>query len=32
VLEPGDTFVFAGQVWRLMGVTGTDVLVTAAPG
>jgi ATP-dependent helicase Lhr and Lhr-like helicase len=32
VLEPGDTFVFAGQVWRLMGVTGTDVLVTRAPG
>jgi ATP-dependent Lhr-like helicase len=32
VLEPGDTFVFAGQIWRLMGVTGTDVLVTAAPG
>ncbi len=32
VLEPGDTFVFAGQVWRLMGVTGTDVLVTSAPG
>jgi ATP-dependent Lhr-like helicase len=32
VLEPGDTFVFAGQVWRLMGVTGTDVLVTSAAG
>jgi ATP-dependent helicase Lhr and Lhr-like helicase len=32
VLEPGDTFVFAGQVWRLMGVTGVDVLVTRAPG
>ena len=32
VLEPGDTFVFAGQVWRLMGVTGTDVLVTRAAG
>ncbi len=32
VLEVGDTFVFAGQVWRLMGVTGTDVLVTSAAG
>ena len=30
VLEPGDTFVFAGQIWSLVGVTGTDVLVTAA--
>jgi ATP-dependent Lhr-like helicase len=32
VLEMGDTFVFAGQVWRLMGITGTDVLVSPAPG
>jgi ATP-dependent Lhr-like helicase len=32
VLEVGDTFVFAGQVWRLMGVTGMDVLVRPAPG
>ena len=32
VLEVGDTFVFAGRVWRLMGVTGTDVLVRPAPG
>jgi len=32
VLEPGDTFLFAGQVWRLMGVTGLDVLVSPAPG
>jgi ATP-dependent Lhr-like helicase len=32
VLETGDTFVFAGQVWRLMGVAGTDVLVEPAPG
>ncbi|MBS0410716.1 MAG: ligase-associated DNA damage response DEXH box helicase [Proteobacteria bacterium] len=32
VLEPGDTFVFAGQVWRLMGVTGLDVHVMPAPG
>ncbi|MBV9995657.1 MAG: ligase-associated DNA damage response DEXH box helicase [Caulobacteraceae bacterium] len=31
VLEPGDTFVFAGQVWRLVGVTGVDVLVAPAP-
>jgi ATP-dependent Lhr-like helicase len=32
VLEPGDTFLFAGQVWRLMGLAGTDVLVRPAPG
>jgi ATP-dependent Lhr-like helicase len=32
VLEPGDTFIFAGRVWRLVTVTGTDVLVTPAPG
>ncbi len=32
VLEPGDTFIFAGRVWRLMGVTGMDVLVQPAPG
>jgi ATP-dependent Lhr-like helicase len=32
VLETGDTFVFAGQTWRLMGVSGTDVLVQPAPG
>jgi ATP-dependent Lhr-like helicase len=32
VLETGDTFVFAGRVWRLMGVTGVDVLVMPAPG
>jgi ATP-dependent Lhr-like helicase len=31
VLEPGDTFVFAGQVWRLIGVSGLDVLVQPAP-
>lgn len=30
-LDPGDTFVFAGQVWRLMGVTALDVLVSPAP-
>ncbi len=32
VLDVGDTFVFAGAVWRLMGVTGVDVLVSPAPG
>src|SRR5665213_1761250 len=32
VLEPGDTFIFAGRTWRLVGVTGLDVLVTPAPG
>lgn len=31
MLEPGETFVFAGQVWRLVGVTNLDVLVQAAP-
>ena len=30
VLEPGDSFVFAGQVWELVGVTGLDVLVRPA--
>jgi ATP-dependent Lhr-like helicase len=30
VLEPGDTFIFAGQVWELVGVTGMDVLVRPA--
>ena len=32
MLDPGDTFIFAGQVWRLVGVTGVDVLVSPAPG
>jgi ATP-dependent Lhr-like helicase len=32
VLEPGDTFVFAGSVWRLVGIDGLDVLVRPAPG
>jgi ATP-dependent helicase Lhr and Lhr-like helicase len=32
MLEPGDTFIFAGGVWRLQGVTATDALVTAATG
>jgi ATP-dependent Lhr-like helicase len=30
MLDPGDTFVFAGQTWRLMGVTNLDVLVSPA--
>jgi ATP-dependent Lhr-like helicase len=30
-LEIGDTFIFAGQVWRFQGVTGNDALVTPAP-
>jgi ATP-dependent helicase Lhr and Lhr-like helicase len=30
MLDPGDTFVFAGQVWRLVGVTNLDVLVSPA--
>ena len=29
-LTPGDTFVFAGQVWAFQGITGTDALVTHA--
>src|SRR5262249_23023141 len=32
VLEVGDTFVFAGQVWKLVALTGMDVLVQPAPG
>lgn len=31
MLEPGDTFVFGGQVWALVGVTGMEVHVTPAP-
>lgn len=27
MLDPGDTFVFAGQVWELAGITNLDVLV-----
>ena len=30
MLDPGDTFVFAGQVWELAGVTNLDVLVRPA--
>jgi len=29
-LTPGDTFVFAGQVWAYQGISGTDALVTHA--
>ncbi|WP_439470814.1 ligase-associated DNA damage response DEXH box helicase [Brevundimonas sp.] len=29
-MEPGDTFVFAGQVWAFQGISGTDALVSAA--
>ena len=32
MLDPGDTFVFAGQVWALVGVTNLDVLVSPANG
>jgi ATP-dependent helicase Lhr and Lhr-like helicase len=31
MLEIGDTFLFAGQVWRLAEITGLEVLVTPAP-
>jgi ATP-dependent Lhr-like helicase len=30
MLDPGDTFVFAGQVWELVAVTNLDVLVRHA--
>lgn len=30
MLDPGDTFVFAGEVWALVAVTGTEVLVSPA--
>lgn len=29
-MTPGDTFVFAGQVWAFQGIVGTDALVSAA--
>jgi ATP-dependent Lhr-like helicase len=32
MLDPGDTFIFAGQVWSLVAVTGLDVLVRPAMG
>jgi len=31
MLDPGDTFIFAGQVWALVGITNLDVLVSPAP-
>ncbi|MFN4041193.1 MAG: ligase-associated DNA damage response DEXH box helicase [Brevundimonas sp.] len=31
-LTPGDTFIFAGQVWAFQVITGTDALVTHAKG
>jgi ATP-dependent Lhr-like helicase len=30
MLDPGDTFVFAGQTWQLVGITNLDVLVSPA--
>lgn len=30
-LAPGDTFVFAGQVWRFNGLVGADAFVSPAP-
>ena len=30
-LAPGDTFLFAGQVWSFEGISGLDALVTPAP-
>ena len=30
MLDPGDTFIFAGQVWALVGITNLDVLVKPA--
>ena len=30
-LAPGDTFVFAGQVWRFNGLAGADAFVSPAP-
>jgi len=30
MLDPGDTFIFGGQVWALVGITNLDVLVTPA--
>ena len=29
-LTPGDTFIFAGQIWAYQGITGMDALVTHA--
>ncbi|CAN5231863.1 ligase-associated DNA damage response DEXH box helicase [soil metagenome] len=30
-MKPGDTFVFAGQVWRFNSLVGTDAFVSPAP-
>ena len=30
-MKPGDTFVFAGQVWRFNGLVGVDAFVSPAP-
>uniref|UniRef100_B0T0D8 DEAD/H associated domain protein n=1 Tax=Caulobacter sp. (strain K31) TaxID=366602 RepID=B0T0D8_CAUSK len=30
-LKPGDTFIFAGQVWRFNSLVGTDAFVSPAP-
>jgi ATP-dependent Lhr-like helicase len=30
-LTPGDTFIFAGQVWRFNSLVGADAFVSAAP-
>ncbi len=30
-MKPGDTFVFAGQVWRFNSLVGADAFVTPAP-
>ena len=31
MLDPGDTFIFAGQVWRFEACTQLNVLVSPAP-
>ncbi|MGE0409963.1 MAG: ligase-associated DNA damage response DEXH box helicase [Amphiplicatus sp.] len=31
-LAPGDTFLFAGEILRFLGIEGTDALVARAPG
>ncbi|EJL37895.1 Lhr-like helicase [Caulobacter sp. AP07] len=30
-MKPGDTFIFAGQVWRFNSLVGTDAFVSLAP-
>ncbi|WP_371514890.1 hypothetical protein [Brevundimonas denitrificans] len=29
-MTPGDTFVFGGEIWRFMGIEGTNAIVTRA--